>query len=534
MVSIGAALAALTLAPACAYLNTFYNAQQAYEEGVRLSIGSDSLPLDARDAFQLAAEKSAIVLERYPDSDYVDDALFLMAESLYRMEVWVDAATTYESYATRFPEGEHADEARLGWARAERRLGDYAAAEVALGPLLASGSEGTSSDVIYEQAMILLGTGQRERATETYRRLLAENPEFARDHELTLEFADAELAAGEYESALAAYDVLAEAVTDAQERREIEIRTARALMLEGREAQALALYDEILAGGVGDSLASEIEVDRGAILEGREEWEAAEQAYLHVAELAPGTPTASRATLHRGRIVWKVHDRREEALDILLDAFIHSPMSAWGDSARTESREVARLIHFERIADGVVPVPQIEDAGLARSTAMYRLAEEVLEVEGDEEAAAGMFWQLVEGFPESPWRPWAMLASGKLLRQADVSSGEGLARLTTLIAEYPDHQASDSARRDLGLDIPERGSDFYASDPTLVVLARVLPDASDPMLGIENQMNRYRALASSPTVRRQEAAQAAEVQDEPGQQTETPEGEPIQPRNIRP
>ncbi|HEY7471160.1 MAG TPA: tetratricopeptide repeat protein [Gemmatimonadota bacterium] len=503
---------------------------------MRLSAGSDSLPGPAREAFQTAAEKSAIVLERYPDSDYVDDALFLMAESLFRMGSWVDAAASYERYATRFPDGERAGDARLGWARSERRIGDYAAAEAALAPLLASasgGSDATPSDVSYEQAMILLGTGQRERAMETYRRLLAKNPAFARDRELTLEFADAELAAGEYESALAAYGALAEAVSDPLLEREIEIRTARALTLERRDAEALGVYDRVLSGAIGDSLAAEIEVERGEILEGRGEWDAASQAYLHVAELAPGTPAASRATLHRGRIVWKVEDRREEALDVLLDAFIHSPGSAWGDSARTESREVARMLHFERIAAGEVPVPQIEDAGLARSTAMYRLAEEVLEVEGDPEAAAEMFWQLVERFPASPWRPWAMLASGKLLRRGGAASGEGATRLTSLIAQYPDHQAADSARRDLGLEVPERTGDFYAADPTLAVLAQVLPPAGDPMLGIEDQMNRYGARGNSPTARLRGAARDLEVQRE-REQAETPETQAPEPQEGDP
>ncbi len=483
------------------------------------------------------------MLERYPDSEYVDDALFLMAESFYRLENWADAAASYERYTARFPEGERAVDARLGWARAERRLGDHAAAEAALAPLLASrAGDDVRSDVVYEHALILLATGQRERAAESYASLLAEHPEFAADRELTLEFAEAELAAGEYESALTAYRALAAAVEEPQRRREIEIRAARALALEGRADEALEAYDGVLTAMVVDSLAAQVEVERGEILEQKGDWQAAMDAYRRAAELAPGSVAASRATLHRGRIVWQREGQREEALDILLDAFIHAPMSAWGDSARTESRDLARLLHFERIAAGEVPVPQIEDAGMARSTAMYRLAEEVLEVEGDREAAAEMFWQLGERFPESPWRPWAMLASGKLLAEAGTANGDGTARLTALIEEYPDHPAADSARRMLGLEVPARAGDFYAADPTLAVLAGVLPPASDPMLAITDQMDRYQPAADRrtaspermPSGQRDPLVERPEEQEqEPGdalpEPTATPSGRVIEP-----
>lgn len=519
----------MALAPACAYLNTFYNARQAFDEGVRLSAGSDSLPQAAREAFRLAAEKSAIVLERYPDSEYVDDALFLLAESLYRVGDWSDAAASYDRYLRRFPDGEQVGAARLGLARAKRRSGDYAAAEASLAPLLGESGRGAAeSDIVYEHAMILLGTGQHERALETYRRLLAEHPGFARDRELMLEFADAELAAGQYDSALAAYHALADAVPDPQLRREIEIRAARALALEGRGADALGAYDRVLAAAIPDSLAARVEVERGSILEARAEWDAAEAAYEKVAELAPGTAAASRATLHRGRIVWRVRGERERALDVLLDAFIHAPSSAWGDSARTESRELARLLHFERIAAGAVPVPQIEETDLARSTAMYRLAEEILEVEKDREAAAEVYWQIVERFPDSPWRPWAMLASGKLLSELDESAGTGVGRLLSLVEEHPDHPAADSGRRALGLPVPDRPGDFYATDPTLVALGRVLPDARDPMLDIEDQMSRYqtRGQAADASLRGGEPAPEIE-RGRATQETPPPEQEPV-------
>jgi hypothetical protein len=162
--------------------------------------------------------------------------------------------------------------------------------------------------------------------------------------------------------------------------------------------------------------------------------------------------------------------------------------------------------------------------GLARSTALYRLAEEVLEVERDREAAAELFWQLAERYPESPWRPFAMLASGKLLAGGEESIGTGVARMLALIELFPDHQASDSARREMGFDVPARPGDFYASDPTLMVLTRVLPPAGDPMLDIEDQMNRYGARVQSSPARLRGAGRDLEVERERGQD-ETPAGE---------
>ena len=69
-------------------------------------------------------------------------------------------------------------------------------------------------------------------------------------------------------------------------------------------------------------------------------------------------------------------------------------------------------------------------------------------------------------------------------REGQKYIGIGVARMLTLIERYPDHPASDSARREMGFDVPARPGDFYASDPTLMVLTRVLPEAADPMLGI--------------------------------------------------
>ena len=142
-------------------------------------------------------------------------------------------------------------------------MGDYAAAETALAPLLESGGA-ADGEVVFEHALILLATGRPQRAGETYRRLLEERPEVGADPERTLEFADAQLAAGEVDEALAAYRALAEFAVDPQRRQEIEIRAARALARGGRVGAALEAYDRVLSSAVGRNVAVVV-TDRRAL-----------------------------------------------------------------------------------------------------------------------------------------------------------------------------------------------------------------------------------------------------------------------------
>ena len=286
----------------------------------------------------------------------------------------------------------------------------------------------------------------------------------------------------------------------------------------------------------GDTLAARIHLEKGELLSSTGEKERAGDEYAQVARLAAGTEAAARATLLRGRLEWEA-GRRDEALAVLLDAFLHAPTSVWADSARTEARAVARLIHYQRLADGEEPVLAFEPE-LARSTALYRLAEEVLTSEADPAAAAALFGRLAERYRDSPWRPLALLANGMLSREAGDRTAAGEA-LRELIAAYPDTPEADSARRLLGEPVPERPEDFYAPPPVLTSLASELPDTEDPMLTISDQLDRY---AAAREARERPDIQASRDRDRqqplrppgaPGTETTGTEGE-RPPSPVRP
>ena len=76
-------LCLLVFLQACAYFNTFYNAEEHYSiaEEIRIQNLGSSIPARAIQEYGKAIEKSDKVLTEYGDSDYVKDAMLLKGKS---------------------------------------------------------------------------------------------------------------------------------------------------------------------------------------------------------------------------------------------------------------------------------------------------------------------------------------------------------------------------------------------------------------------------------------------------------------------
>ena len=69
----------------CAYFNTFYNAEQYFEEAEKLRLEKDGgiIPISAMDKYGKTIEKSNKVIQEFPDSRYVQEARLLMSKARY-------------------------------------------------------------------------------------------------------------------------------------------------------------------------------------------------------------------------------------------------------------------------------------------------------------------------------------------------------------------------------------------------------------------------------------------------------------------
>ncbi|MEO0162435.1 MAG: tetratricopeptide repeat protein [candidate division WOR-3 bacterium] len=93
----------------CAYFNTFYNAQNYFQQGMKV-VKDDTLKYDI-EPFDKAIEKCAAVIVKYPESQYVDDALFMMGVAYYFKGDYNRALEKLEFLTNNFPRSKFYDDA---------------------------------------------------------------------------------------------------------------------------------------------------------------------------------------------------------------------------------------------------------------------------------------------------------------------------------------------------------------------------------------------------------------------------------------
>ncbi len=112
----------------CAYFNTFYNAKTYFNEAERTykERGNTS---ESLKKYRKVIEKCSKVLDRYPKSKYVDDALYLMALSYMRIGEKQKAKRKFEELFTFYPHTRYKNKALLDYASLLVSLGMYDSAK---------------------------------------------------------------------------------------------------------------------------------------------------------------------------------------------------------------------------------------------------------------------------------------------------------------------------------------------------------------------------------------------------------------------
>ena len=96
----------------CVYFNTFYNAETSYEKALIIIEESpitieDKLPSQAGKLLGEAIENSKLVIENYPDSKFIDDAVFIIGRASFLRDEVAIAEKYFKMILELYPESRY-------------------------------------------------------------------------------------------------------------------------------------------------------------------------------------------------------------------------------------------------------------------------------------------------------------------------------------------------------------------------------------------------------------------------------------------
>ncbi|MBA3554726.1 MAG: hypothetical protein H0W29_08225 [Gemmatimonadales bacterium] len=385
-----AALAALLLG-GCVYYNGMYNAKRL--AGSARKAEREGRTFEANNLWGQVITRAESLVVRHPHSKYVEEALTLKGIALARLGQCPDAVTPLARVSAFVVEGETGEEAALALGRCQLELGDPVAADLAFSHVVESADPARRRDARLYRARALRQLGRPEQAILALEGI--GGPKASEERLLSLG------AAGREAETLALADSVL-AVNDS-------VRTwDSVLTIVGRHSPATA---SALVDHLGSRGALPVEIRARRLYQDGERLGASDPTraldrFRRAARIGGGTDPGDRASLQLIRRDL-ARTRAPSELSSIADSL--GRLAAAGRSATQEARALRQAVIAVRAAadsSGTMAGQGDLRLFLAAESARDSLLAPAL--------AAGLFRQVVETWPDSPYAPKALLA-GRVL-----------------------------------------------------------------------------------------------------------------------
>lgn len=403
----------------CAYFNTFYNAQDNFRQGMKV-VTHDTLKFD-NDSFDKAIEKSTAVIVKYPNSRYVDDALFMMGASYYYKGDYSRALEKLSFLQVNYPESKYYDDALYYQGLAYYKQRKIAQAIISL-------EEARTFERFTTKAMLALGyiyfndnnyTALVELAEELLNRRLS-----TQDRRWVLSLlAEAQRNQFQYSSACETYLELLEIAKTEDEKRELKLKVAETYLDMGEYESCRNFlrgeYDPEFR-----TILADLNVELGNITE-------AKDIYLEIG-LSDFSPLTAQA-FYRLAELYRAGDSVELAIAFYDSSVDRDAQSEYGKKSKTMADVLRRIDTLSN---------ETEETARAR----FLLAEIYFVDLNEPEQALIEYQRVYRKFPESVWAPKALYAelwiTGNVLKNDSVAQKV----LDDLLTNYPDSEYAKSAQ----------------------------------------------------------------------------------------
>lgn len=299
----------------CAYFNTFYNAQEYFEkaEKQRLEKAGETIPPVAIDAYGKVIDKSQHVMDKYPDSKYVEVALMLIGKSRFHRKEYRIAETVFKQYMETY--SDNVDQAEYWLALCKWKLGKPQPALDVLEAMLKISDDDFISSIHLSIAEIQLDIENPKEALKHLVSAAETNNDRDERGQIYFRIADLAYQSGDYDQALSANEEVVKHTTSKNRKEEANLQIVRIHRMLGNWDEVKDLIKAMLVDDIFKSIHGDLELELVKLYQMDGQIDEAITRIASIKEDYKNTKTSAEANYIRGEIAlyhhWNLNDAKK-------------------------------------------------------------------------------------------------------------------------------------------------------------------------------------------------------------------------------
>lgn len=494
-------LLCILLFSGCAYFNTFYNAQQYYKaaEKIRLEKFGQSLPSSGINAYMNAIKKSAIVLEKYPESRFRKPAIILMAKSRFHIGEYNQSQQLFFQIRDEYPEEKSETEYWLSLCKWKKGKLQPALTELR-GQLDETNDDRLKARIYFSLADIHLETKQNIEAMD-YLVLGAEHMDDPNERaEIYFRIADLAIASEDYDMAIeASKNVIRNSLTPKRVE-DANLKLVKIYRMKEDWEDVSDLIKKLLADDSFRSIWGNLELELAKLDLANGNQESAMSRLKGVTADYTRTETSAEAYFILGETALFTHYNFEEALKSYKQVPKEFGKTPFKNKSQVREREINSFLATLRTiaaARESAALPDSADTDSLKTTnedpfnnsaypsSLYNAGELWAFHFENADSALPYFHEIADSLETSEWTPKAMYTLVFLLKDAG-KDAEADAYKESLLSDYSKTEYAEGIRKSFGIE--------QEADPNHLQL---LTAESLMTYDAKKAMNTYRTITES-------------------------------------
>lgn len=365
---LGAVLLFVTLQH-CAYFNTYYNANQYFQQAVKeyntLPEGA-AITATLRKKLDAVIEKTDAIQTLYPTSRWVENALYLNARATYYKGDYTFARKKFEEFFTRYPQSRLESEALIWYGRTLWKLNEREAAFFQWNRALRKIQDENLLSELYQSIAELYANSNRiDSAIAYYHKVTRTAPNLTLAANAQYQIADLFNKNRDYPQAIQNLKKVSEFLPDQSLKNKVQLLLIKIYRQAQQYDEAVAIINERLNDEANQAIWGELELQLGMLYLDKGDYESAVSRFNNITQKYKGKPVAAEAYYHLAKLSIDYFHDYERAQTQFESVIKEDSKSPFANEARMRAAEIKRFLGIKKRLEALAK--QIADIEKARS-----------------------------------------------------------------------------------------------------------------------------------------------------------------------